>query len=129
VAITVFDEHDRQRLVDLTGEDIAAWTAARSDIEAAQALQAIGIAAGAVQDCGDMIDSDPQLAARGSLVELDHPLLGAFGHIATPIRFSFDTLAPYRAPRMGEHSREVARDLCGLNEDLVADLEAKGVFK
>jgi crotonobetainyl-CoA:carnitine CoA-transferase CaiB-like acyl-CoA transferase len=113
----------------LTGREIAAWTAAREEGEIVAALQAIGIAAGAVQDCGDMIDSDPQLAARGALVELDHPVLGPFDHIATPIRFSRDDPRPYRAPRMGEHTREVAQDICGLSEAEFEGLESEGVFK
>jgi crotonobetainyl-CoA:carnitine CoA-transferase CaiB-like acyl-CoA transferase len=129
VAITLFDEAERERLTKLTGPDVAAWTAERDERDIVAALQAIGIAAGAVQDCGDMIDADPQLAARGALVELDHPVLGPFGHIATPIRFSRDAPQPYRAPRMGEHTREVALGLCRLSEAEIDQLEAKGVFK
>ena len=129
VAITLFDDAERERLEQLTGPDVAAWTAAREEGEIVAALQAIGIAAGAVQDCGDMIDDDPQLAARGALVELDHPVLGPFGHMATPIRFSRDELRPYRAPRMGEHTHEVARDICGLGKAEVERLESEGVFK
>jgi crotonobetainyl-CoA:carnitine CoA-transferase CaiB-like acyl-CoA transferase len=129
VAITLYDENDRDRLIELTGPDIAAWTATRRDIEAAEALQAIGIAAGAVQDCGNMVDEDPQLAARESLLVLDHPLLGPFGHIATPIRFSLDRLRPYRAPRMGEHAYQIANEVCGLSDAEIAQLEAEGVFK
>jgi crotonobetainyl-CoA:carnitine CoA-transferase CaiB-like acyl-CoA transferase len=129
VAITLFDEAERGRLLELTGSDIAAWTAERGEREIVTALQAIGIAAGVVQDCGDMIEADPQLAARRALVELDHPLLGPFGHIATPIRFSRDVPQPYRAPRMGEHTREVALGLCGLSEPEVERLESEGVFK
>ena len=129
VAITLFTEAERERLEQLTGPDIAAWTSGRGEREIVEALQEIGIAAGMVQDCGDMIDADPQLAARGALVEFDHPVLGPFGHIATPIRFSRDVPQPYRAPRMGEHTREVALSLCGLSEGEVERLEAEGVFK
>jgi crotonobetainyl-CoA:carnitine CoA-transferase CaiB-like acyl-CoA transferase len=129
VAITVYNETERDRLTRLTGADIAAWTAARTDSEAVDALQAIGIAAGVVQDCGNMIDEDPQLAAREALVQLDHPVLGRFGHIATPIRFSGDAPRPYRAPRMGEHTHEVAQQVCGLDETEIERLECEGVFK
>ena len=70
-----------------------------------------------------MIERDPQLATRGALVTLDHPLLGAFGHIATPIRFSRDVPAPYRAPRMGEHGREVAATIGALDDARIDQLE------
>ena len=60
---------------------------------------------------------------------LDHPLLGPFGHMATPIGFSRDRFAPFRAPRMGEHAHDIARDLCGLSAARIAELDASGVFK
>lgn len=129
VAITSFTEDDHARLLAITGADIAAWTSARQDQAIAAELQAAGIACGVVQDAEDMIDHDPQLAGRGALVTLPHPLLGPFGHIATPIAFSRDRLEPFRAPAMGEHCAEVARTLCGLSDDRIAALEAAGVFQ
>jgi crotonobetainyl-CoA:carnitine CoA-transferase CaiB-like acyl-CoA transferase len=59
---------------------------------------------------------------------LEHQVLGPFGHMATPMRFSHDTLAPFRAPGMGEHSFEVARRICGLAQDEVERLDGEGVF-
>ena len=76
-----------------------------------------------------MIESDPQLAERGALVTLDHPALGPFGHIATPIRFSRDRFEPFRAPGMGEHSRAIAHELCGLDAGRIAALDQAGVFE
>lgn len=129
IAITLFDEDDRARMKAIAGEDIASWTRARSDHAAVAELQAAGIAAGVLQDCEDMIEHDPQLAARGALVTLDHPLLGPFGHIATPIRFSRDPFKPFRAPGMGEHAREIARTICGLPEERIEELAGAGVFQ
>jgi crotonobetainyl-CoA:carnitine CoA-transferase CaiB-like acyl-CoA transferase len=128
VAISLFGEDDLARLKAITGPDIAEWTAAREDHAIAAELQAAGLACAVVQDCEDMIDKDPQLAGREALVMLDHPLLGPFGHIATPIRFSRDRFQPYRAPGMGEHCAEIARNLCGLSDDRIAELDASGVF-
>ena len=47
--------------------------------QAAELLQQAGIAAGALQDCEDLMDHDPQIATRGALVTLDHPLLAMDG--------------------------------------------------
>ncbi|MGX7896624.1 CoA transferase [Tsuneonella sp. HG222] len=129
VAITAAEEADLARLHELTGPDVAGWVAARSDKEAVRLLQDHGIAAGIVQDCADMIDDDAQLAGRGALVELDHPLLGPFGHIATPMLFSRDVPQPFRAPRMGEHVAEVAAEICGLDTETIEALAAEGIFK
>ncbi|HZV56581.1 MAG TPA: CoA transferase [Sphingobium sp.] len=129
VAVTLFDAAEQALLDRVTGGDPAGWIAAREDHVAAAALQAAGIAAGAAQDCEDMIERDPQLAARGALVTLDHPLLGPFGHIATPIHFSRDRFSPFRAPAMGEHHRDIARTLCGLSDERIDELAAAGVFQ
>ncbi|MCW2382280.1 MULTISPECIES: CaiB/BaiF CoA-transferase family protein [unclassified Sphingobium] len=129
VAISLRDEAELARLHAIAGGDVAAWVAQRADHAIMAELQAAGIACGVVQDCEDMIDHDPQLAGRGALVTLDHPLLGPFGHIATPIKFSHDRLEPFRAPRMGEHAHTIARDLCGLSEARIAQLDAAGVFE
>lgn len=128
VAISLFGQADRAKLEAVTDPDIAAWTNAREDHEAVAELQAAGVAAGVVQDCEDMIENDPQLIGRGALVTLDHPHLGPFGHIATPIQFSRDGFAPYRAPGMGEHNREIAA-LAGIDDARFAELDALGVFK
>jgi crotonobetainyl-CoA:carnitine CoA-transferase CaiB-like acyl-CoA transferase len=116
-------------LLALTGPDIAEWTSARDDKSIAEELQAAGIAAGALQDCEDLMEHDPQMAAREALVRLGHPLLGPFGHIATPIRFGRQRMQPFRAPAMGEHSHEIAREIAGLLPERIAELEAEGVFR
>jgi crotonobetainyl-CoA:carnitine CoA-transferase CaiB-like acyl-CoA transferase len=129
VAVSLADEADRARFASIVGDDPAAWFAAREDHAIAEALQGAGIAAGVVQDAQDMVDRDPQLAAREALVTLDHPLLGPFGHIATPLRFSRDRFEPFRAPRMGEHAHEIAQSLCALTPAQIAEFESAGVFQ
>jgi crotonobetainyl-CoA:carnitine CoA-transferase CaiB-like acyl-CoA transferase len=108
---------------------MAAWCAARTEDAAVEFLQGMQIAAGVVQDMSDLVERDPQLRARGSLVPLLHPLLGEFGHMRTPIDFSRSRQAPFRAPGMGEHNPRIARDICGLSETRRAELETLGVFK
>ena len=129
VAVSLLDDEDQAKLSSIAGPDPAAWCAVREDHAIAAELQAAGIAAGVVQDLEDMIENDPQLRGRGALVTLDHPLLGPFGHMATPVLFSRDTFEPFRAPRMGEHVHEIAGTLCGLDAEHIARLEAEGVFQ
>jgi crotonobetainyl-CoA:carnitine CoA-transferase CaiB-like acyl-CoA transferase len=129
VAVSLLDEHDRARFAAIVDDDPAGWCAAREGHAIVAELQAASIAAGVVQDAEDMLERDPQLAARQALVTLDHPLLGPFAHIATPLRFSRDVPEPYRAPRMGEHVDEIARALCGLAPERIAELEIAGVFQ
>jgi len=129
VAISVRDRDEFTRLRALTGDDMAAWASAREDHAIVAELQAAGVACGVVQDPEDMIERDPQLAGRDALVRLDHPHLGPFGHIATPLRLSRDAFAPFRAPSIGEHSADIARTICGLSEAQITELESLGVFQ
>jgi crotonobetainyl-CoA:carnitine CoA-transferase CaiB-like acyl-CoA transferase len=108
---------------------IAAWTRNFDGKLLMDDLQRAGIAAGVVQDVEDLVEFDPQLAARGCLIELQHPLLGAFGHMRTPMTLSGHQLQPYRAPSIGEHSLSIAREICGLEPAHIAELESKGVFQ
>jgi crotonobetainyl-CoA:carnitine CoA-transferase CaiB-like acyl-CoA transferase len=107
---------------------LGAWCAARTDAHAVERLQQLGVAAGAVQDMSDLMN-DPQLQARQPLVPLHHPLLGEFGHMRTPLDFSRATTAPFRAPSMGEHNRQIATELCGLPPARFEALEQMGVFR
>jgi crotonobetainyl-CoA:carnitine CoA-transferase CaiB-like acyl-CoA transferase len=130
VAVSVIDAAEQARLQALTGGlPLADWTGERDEHEIVAELQRHGIAAGVVQDIEDMIEKDETLRERGALIDLPHPKLGAFGHVRTPIGFSADVVAPFRAPAIGEHTSEIAFDLAGVNPERYAELEAEGVFK
>jgi crotonobetainyl-CoA:carnitine CoA-transferase CaiB-like acyl-CoA transferase len=115
--------------LDDRDENLTTWTQDQDASELATQLQALGIAAGAVQDIEDLMERDPQIAARGALIPLDHLLLGKFGHARTPISFSRSPVEAFRAPSLGEHGRQIASELCGLTPERVTELELLGVFK
>ncbi|WP_420138907.1 CoA transferase [Sphingomonas sp.] len=130
IAISIRDQAELDRLMRLAGTaDLAAWTRTQQDHILAAQLQAEGLAAAAVQDIEDLLEHDPQIAARAALVTLDHPHLGPFAHVATPIRLSRDGMAPFRAPGIGEHSERIARDIAGLSAERFEALDALGLFK
>ena len=140
VAISIKTEENWQRLRELaflppagTAHErdavISAWTSNKPDKSLVTQMQKAGIAAGVVQDMEDVLESDPQIAARRPLFSLEHPLLGNFGHIRTPICFSRSDVEMFRAPNMGEHSKIIAESIAGLPESRVAELESIGVFK
>jgi crotonobetainyl-CoA:carnitine CoA-transferase CaiB-like acyl-CoA transferase len=114
---------------DVADAAIARWTLLQSGVELMATLQSHGIAAGMVQDVQELIEGDAQLLFRGALNALDHPLLGTFGHVRTPLTLSRSTVSPYRAPRLGEHSAAVATQLAGLSEERVRELQSSGVFQ
>jgi crotonobetainyl-CoA:carnitine CoA-transferase CaiB-like acyl-CoA transferase len=113
-----------------SGDDnIGKWTATQDEHALAALLQSSGIAAAPLQDIEDALEHDEGLRERGALVTLQHPILGAFGHVRTPIDFSATPVAPYRAPSLGEHNTEIATTVAGVAAQRVAELAALEVFK
>jgi crotonobetainyl-CoA:carnitine CoA-transferase CaiB-like acyl-CoA transferase len=78
------------------------------------------IPAAAIQTVGEAL-TDPQTLARGLIVEIDHPAIGAARSIANPVRLS---AAPplYRLPPpiLGEHTTPILRDLGCSAEEIAA---------
>ena len=140
IAISCATPADWQRVCEVAGLGtsehpatldgaLGRWTSAQPGALLMSVLQDAGVAAGLVQDIEDLTERDPQLKFRGALTQLDHPLLGPFGHVRTPITFSRSTPAPFRAPRLGEHSAAIARDIAGLDEARILELEQAGIFQ
>ena len=89
---------------------LAHWLSARDAMPSTR-LQARGIAAGVVQDVEDLVERDPQIAARGALVDARPPAARRVrAHAHADRRFRAAPIAPFRAPALGEHSRQIARD-------------------
>jgi crotonobetainyl-CoA:carnitine CoA-transferase CaiB-like acyl-CoA transferase len=91
-------------------------------------LLASGIPVGAINDIAQVV-RHPQVAARGALVEMDHPRAGKVRMVGAPVRLS-ETPGAVRtpAPLLGEHTDEVLRDLLGLGAEEVAALRAAGAL-
>jgi len=90
-------------------------------------LRAVGVPCGRINTIAQSL-GDPHVLARGMIVQLEHPALGALHSLATPIHLS-DSPLVYRRhpPRLGEHSDEVAREL-GYSAAQLAQLRAQGVL-
>jgi crotonobetainyl-CoA:carnitine CoA-transferase CaiB-like acyl-CoA transferase len=101
---------------------LADSTCSRDAYELMNLLQASGLAAGVVQYAADTIDRDPQLRARGFLQTVDHPLLGAFEHLASPIWLSETPQRVRPAPRFGEHTHDVCHRIVGLDHHEIDEL-------
>jgi crotonobetainyl-CoA:carnitine CoA-transferase CaiB-like acyl-CoA transferase len=112
------DELTRELEAALEGESVEHWVAV---------LNAAGVPAGPVLDVAEVF-ADPQVLARGMLVELDHPELGRFLTTGIPVKLSRTPGRIERCPPLhGEHSEEVLLE-CGLGRDEVAALRRDGVI-
>jgi len=89
-------------------------------------LLAADVACGTVRNIGEIIH-EPHVQARGILEEVNYPSLGNIVAVKTPIFFSGKP-APFRrrAPMLGEHSREILKEL-GYTDEQIQDLIQGGV--
>ena len=90
-------------------------------------LTAAGVPSGSVRDLHEVF-SDPQLAARDMIAEVQHPSLGTLRTLGTPVKLS-DTPGVIGAapPTLGQHTDSVLTTDLGFSGREVADLRAKGV--
>jgi crotonobetainyl-CoA:carnitine CoA-transferase CaiB-like acyl-CoA transferase len=147
IAVSWFDREDYRRCMDVLGgvwpdpsemeraevrdafdRQFAARTRELDDFAWMQKLQAADIAAGVVQDIADVLERDPQLRARPAWVMLGHSVLGAFEHQTVPYHLDRTPARPLPAPRIGEHTEWVCRELCRLSEQQYRALVEAGVI-
>jgi formyl-CoA transferase/CoA:oxalate CoA-transferase len=91
-------------------------------------LLAEGIPVGAINNIAQVVDH-PQVKARRTLVEMDHPRAGRVRMVGAPVRLS-ETPGSVRtpAPMLGEHTDDVLRQLLGLDSGEIDALRAAGVI-
>ncbi|MGH2587133.1 MAG: CoA transferase, partial [Dehalococcoidia bacterium] len=107
---------------------IAAWTSQRGAQEAMRALQAAGVAAGAVLSMPELL-TDPHHRARGVFRTVTHPEQGPIPHTRTAFKLSGYPRAGPRlpAPRFGQDNGTILGDLLGLAQEDYDALVAAGV--
>ena len=104
---------------------VAAWTGRRAKNEAAEALQAAGVPAGAVNITPDMT-ADPQVRARGFFVPLE---AGPTPMPGNPVKMAGIGSADWTpCPRLGADNRAVLADWLGYDAARIDALEAAGAL-
>jgi len=97
---------NRQRLTDRI-EDI---TTTKPCAHWLELLDANDIPCGPINDYARVF-ADPQVVARGMVVDTDHPTLGRLKTLGSPLKLSATPPQVGRAaPRLGEHTAEVLRE-------------------
>jgi crotonobetainyl-CoA:carnitine CoA-transferase CaiB-like acyl-CoA transferase len=107
---------------------VAAWTSSLSAEEITARCVEEDVPIGTAYNAADIF-ADPHMQARGDLVSIDDPVIGAVRQQAPfPRLTNRPTPVPEGAPRLGEHNREIWCGLVGLSDDELADLSGRGVI-
>jgi len=108
--------HGRVAAIDELHTHLAAWSAAFDDRALAARLQARGVAAAPVLNVADLL-ADPHYRARGTFIEVEHPL-GFRETIYGPYVKTSRTVPDVRpGPVIGRDNERVFRDILGLPEE------------
>ena len=87
----------------LVAADVATWVTR---------LEEAGVPAGPVLDYGQVLDGDPQVAAREMVIEIEHPEAGPVKALGFPIKLSRTPASVRRPPPLlGEHTAAVLADV------------------
>ena len=91
-----------------------------------EALLGERVPCAAARPVEDMFDH-PQVAAEGILASFDHPGVGHYRGMAHPVRFGAGPPpAPFAAPQLGQHSREILAGF-GYSDEEIDRLSGAGV--
>ena len=113
---------------DAINEEVAAWCRERTLEEIENVLVAHEVPVSAVYTV-DRIVADPHVQAREAIIDVDDGELGPVKQQAPVPRLDRTPLSvPRGAPRLGEHTDEVLRELLGLSDAEVAALRSNGVI-
>jgi crotonobetainyl-CoA:carnitine CoA-transferase CaiB-like acyl-CoA transferase len=121
------DVVSRRHNQDVLDEAIAAWTSQRTQREAARMLQAAGVAAAPVLRIPELLQ-DEHMRARGFWEPVSHAVAGTWDMEGVTWRMS-RTPGHVRVPppMYGEHNDWVLRELLGLGDEEIGQLEREGV--
>lgn len=89
------------------------------------AMEAAGVPCGPINTL-DRVFADPQVQARGTRIEMPHPLAQDVALVANPIRLSESPVQYRRAPpTLGQHTEEVLSDWLAASATEIDGLRAK----
>ncbi len=103
------------------------WTMTKTKFEAMEILQQRQIPCGPILSMKELAE-DPALRASGAVVEVDHKARGKHLTVGNPVKLSDSPCEVTSAPLLGEHTREILREVLGLSDDRIAEFEASGAF-
>ncbi|MBI2863858.1 MAG: CoA transferase [Chloroflexi bacterium] len=106
---------------------VESWTSGQDHIEVMHLLQKAGVPAAPVHNNVELL-ADPHLVARGFWEWSNHPDAGRHRYYGPAVKLS-ETPGSIRShsPCLGEHNDYILREILGLSDDELRELDAKGI--
>ncbi|HYL59305.1 MAG TPA: CoA transferase [Candidatus Acidoferrales bacterium] len=122
------DERARKANEDVLDAELSRVLATMSVDDAVSRLSAAGILAAPVNSAPAVM-SDPQIQSRDYFVPIERAVVGTHLYPGAVARFPDSPLrADAPAPLLGEHNRPVLREMLGMTDAEIAELENSGVI-
>ncbi len=115
------DSAGRVKHIDALHEQLAAWVAGHDDRALADLLQSNGVAGVPVSSIADLL-ADPHFKARGTYVEVVHPLGFKETIYGSYVKSNKFEAAVRPGPMIGQDNDHVFKELLGLPEERYRDL-------
>ena len=117
----------RLQAIDQIHDHLAAWTAGCDDYDLARRLQAAGVAAAPVLNVADLL-RDPHYRARGTFIEVQHPLGFRETIYGAYVKTSRSQIEVRTGPRLGQDNEHVFKEILGMPEDRYQQLVSTQVI-
>jgi crotonobetainyl-CoA:carnitine CoA-transferase CaiB-like acyl-CoA transferase len=101
--------------------------ASRAAAEWLDTLRGAGVPCSPVNSVAEALH-DEHTAARGMVIETEHPRFGTVRQVRGPVRVGSDEPSFVRAPLRDEHHDSVLRGVLGYSAERVDALESGGAF-
>ena len=129
------DEESSNRRSDnleFLNQSFAEWVIVKDSGEVLKFLQGLRIPCGVVKDVTELL-ADPHLIERNMVVDIKHPKLGDIKTYNNPIMFDKKTIGIESSenqldPEVGEHSKEILREILSLSDEAINDLYSTSVI-
>ena len=106
---------------------IEQWTQTKDKLEVMRILNDHNIPCGPILDMKDLIEDD-SLAARDTVVAVQHPERGEFKTVGNPIKLSDSPTEVKTSPLLGEHTEDILREIVGYGDDEIAAARSDGAI-
>ena len=106
--------------------EIERWTKTKTKFEVMEILNPLNVPCGPVLSMKELAE-EPSLRASGTVVEVDHPTRGSYLTVGNPIKLSDSPSEVERAPLLGEHTRDILKNVLGMTDQALEAAQGEGV--